>query len=898
MTQKKSPAHTGPTTQTSDNSDNLIIADCLEFLKALYPERTIGDGMEAFLEVRFLQPGTVPETKFISIVEISPETVRKLIEKGERARKNVYFGVGARNKKAGKKEDIGYISTAWLDIDEKDGISKGEAVKLLREWQHKPSYIIDSGHGIHAYWFLREPIFEPPEFKRLEIVNKALAQHFNGDKQVSNYAQPMRLPGSLNVKREPFLPVQILEKNPTSYELEDLEEALSGEIASLGPEKDRAREYKLTGERPGNGKGITPGSFKPETIEKVIEECAFLTYCQEDSRTLGEAPWYQMITNLAALGADEKIHELSSPYANYTRAETDEKIKHAREALKRFGPHSCQTIGEDFKGCLDCNWREKVKAPAGIAYKLERRIEPEPISEPVDGAEASRFTIKPSEVGLTVLGFNSKGEIVLWLDGAIITQPIKELNRLKLNMLTGRAMSTDEAGILRENIVNEAGKKRLVNDSKILRNGIWRLEGDFYIISGKDVLKITDKVERIDHPVVCGRIVEYEESWLDPDLFETTYENPPNLLDVYNDLHSYVDKWNWKDSEMPGVMTAFLMVAPFQKLMSWRPWIYIIGRRETGKSLFFEKVIEQLYGDLASRLDKATAYATIQELEGTGKIPLFDEFEKDRKISSLLSTIKVSNRSGVITRGTPGKKNRKMKIDHIFWFNSILNSLEDAASDTRTVIFRLNKIKDTITFWTKIEAQRTLVNILVSVIRRWKEIEIEAQRYSDTAMDRRVENIAYAVALQAIATGRDVSNEMPHFAVSYENIREDESILFAAIMDTLTYSDTHTVKQDEPLRTVRDLLLNEESLESKGLKYVKTIKYGERLALRPDQVKRYLLKDTDFYKYDITELLGNMDGAIKPSQETRQKFNGATAQCFLIPWEYVSGEYTSGGEPH
>ncbi|HQN28846.1 MAG TPA: hypothetical protein PLT43_09795, partial [Mesotoga sp.] len=271
---------------------------------------------------------------------------------------------------------------------------------------------------------------------------------------------------------------------------------------------------------------------------------------------------------------------------------------------------------------------------------------------------------------------------------------------------------------------------------------------------------------------------------------------------------------------------------------------------------------------------------------------------KDRKISSLLSTIKVSNRSGVITRGTPGKKNRKMKIDHIFWFNSILNSLEDAASDTRTVIFRLNKIKDTITFWTKIEAQRTLVNILVSVIRRWKEIEIEAQRYSDTAMDRRVENIAYAVALQAIATGRDVSNEMPHFAVSYENIREDESILFAAIMDTLTYSDTHTVKQDEPLRTVRDLLLNEESLESKGLKYVKTIKYGERLALRPDQVKRYLLKDTEFYKYDITELLGNMDGAIKPSQETRQKFNGATAQCFLIPWEYVSGEYTSGGEPH
>jgi hypothetical protein len=75
---------------------------------------------------------------------------------------------------------------------------------------------------------------------------------------------------------------------------------------------------------------------------------------------------------------------------------------------------------------------------------------------------------------------------------------------------------------------------------------------------------------------------------------------------------------------------------------------------------------------------------------------------------------------------------------------------------------------------------------------------------------------------------------------------------------------------------------------------VKTVKHGERLALRADQVKRYLLKDTDFYKYDISELLGNMDGVIKPSQETRQRFNGATAQCFLIPWEFI----TESGDHH
>ena len=42
MKQKKSPATTGPTTQK--HSDNTIISDCLEFIKTLYPELTIGGG--------------------------------------------------------------------------------------------------------------------------------------------------------------------------------------------------------------------------------------------------------------------------------------------------------------------------------------------------------------------------------------------------------------------------------------------------------------------------------------------------------------------------------------------------------------------------------------------------------------------------------------------------------------------------------------------------------------------------------------------------------------------------------------------------------------------------------------------------------------------------------------
>jgi hypothetical protein len=873
--QKKSPDATGPTTQHLTDTNS--IADSVRFLKTLIPEETLTNGDPAIIEIRLLQTGPLPETVFLELSNLTENTLKRIFHKAENPKRNVYFGVGARiNKKSGKKQDVGYLSTLWLDIDEKDGTPKEEAIKALGEWIFKPSYIIDSGHGIHAYWVLREPV-EPSEFGRVEVMNKALAKQFNGDMRVVEIAHIMRVPASLNVKQEPFLPVKILQENDNRYELDDFEEVLPHEELAI-------KEYKLTGEKPnGNGKGITPGNFPDEMIEKVIDECAFLRHCKDDAKTLREIEWYEMITNLVALGAsDSKIHELSAPYPKYTKRETEEKIKHARNDAP--GPHTCANIEEHFEGCGECKWHASIKAPSSIPGKIRKPQK----------SESKKDIPKIEDVGLTVLGFNTKGDIVLWIDGSIITQAIKELNYLKLSMFLNRPVNQSEAGIIRESITREAGRKRLVNESKTVKNGVWRLDGDFYIISGRNVLKITDKVERIDYPVVCGRVVEYEENWLDVDLFETTFENPPDIGSVYQDIQAYVNQWNWKDQEMPGLMAAFLMVAPFQKLFTWRPWIYLIGRRGTGKSLFFEKAIELIYGNLATRLDKTTAYATIQEIEGTGKIPLFDDFEKDRKITALLSALKVSNRSGMITRGTPGKKNRKMKIDHIFWFNSILNSLEDAASFTRTVIFRLNEITRKIDVWSKLEAERTLANILVSVIKHWQDIDAIATRYKDTSIDRRVENVAYALALQAVATESDVINELPQFAVSYENISEDETVLFQAIMDTLTYPDTHTSKSDDALRTVRDLLMNEEPLESKGLKYVKTVKHGERLALRADQVKRYLLKDTDFYKYDISELLGNMDGVIKPSQETRQRFNGATAQCFLIPWEFI----TESGDHH
>jgi len=368
--QKKSPALTGPATQHL--TDTTSIADSMRFLKTLIPEETLTNGDPAIIEIRLLQTGSLPETQFLELSKFTENTLKRLFHKAENPKRNVYFGVGARlNKKSGRKQDVGYISTLWLDIDEKDGTSKEEAIKALEEWIFKPSYIIDSGHGIHAYWVLREPA-EPSDFGRIEAINKALAKQFNGDMRVVEIAHIMRLPGSMNVKQEPFLPVKILQESDNRYELDDFEEVLPHEELAI-------KEYKLTGEKPnGNGKGIKPGNFPDETIEKVIDECAFLRHCRDDAKTLREIEWYEMITNLVAMGADDsKIHELSSPYPGYTKRETEEKIKHARNDAP--GPHTCANIEEHFEGCKTCPWYANgVKSPSGIAYGLKNQTrEPE-----------------------------------------------------------------------------------------------------------------------------------------------------------------------------------------------------------------------------------------------------------------------------------------------------------------------------------------------------------------------------------------------------------------------------------------------------------------------------------------------------------------------------------------
>lgn len=130
--------------------------------------------------------------------------------------------------------DIDNFKCVFVDLDLKDFNSDNDdrkhnypdkesfLEKLLYDFPLKPSRIIDSGNGIHAYWNVHD--LDAHSFLRL---NRRLCRALNTDPAVSKLNQLMRIPGTLNVKDpEVFKECRELLSEDLVYTCEDLDKAL------------------------------------------------------------------------------------------------------------------------------------------------------------------------------------------------------------------------------------------------------------------------------------------------------------------------------------------------------------------------------------------------------------------------------------------------------------------------------------------------------------------------------------------------------------------------------------------------------------------------------------------------------------------------------------------------
>jgi len=204
-----------------------------EFLEVLF----LPDLGGSFIEVRFIKPGHVLPIFYESVDQLlnaMPEDVA-----GQNGF-NVYFGVCLRSRRGGTKDAIKIVRCLWADLDAKDfSGGKPEALKRLQEFAFPPTVIVDSGHGYHAYWLLKESeeITGPADVARIEAHLKALASALGADPSAAELAHILRVPGTFNLKDPSApVPVTVIHCEPErQYNLGDFDFLASGELSQQTP---------------------------------------------------------------------------------------------------------------------------------------------------------------------------------------------------------------------------------------------------------------------------------------------------------------------------------------------------------------------------------------------------------------------------------------------------------------------------------------------------------------------------------------------------------------------------------------------------------------------------------------------------------------------------------------
>lgn len=118
---------------------------------------------------------------------------------------------------------IDTFNWVFVDMDLKEGkwASKQEFVDHVKV-TIEPTFIVDSGNGIHAYWQVTD--LDVGIYLRLQ---RRLLRYFNTDESLAKIYQLMRMPNSFNTKdQNNFKPCEVIFDSPNQYTAEEMDKLL------------------------------------------------------------------------------------------------------------------------------------------------------------------------------------------------------------------------------------------------------------------------------------------------------------------------------------------------------------------------------------------------------------------------------------------------------------------------------------------------------------------------------------------------------------------------------------------------------------------------------------------------------------------------------------------------
>jgi hypothetical protein len=283
--------------------------------------------------------------------------------------------VDAKGKTRVRTQDnVGYMRCFFMDIDcnggDKNYDSQRDALLALHQFVKgtslpKPSYIVNSGGGIHVYWTFTQNV----ELKHWQPVAnhfKQLIQHFKikADPVSADSARILRPIGTHNHKKKYKTPkpVSVL-KATQAYEFKDVAKCVLTTC-----KKHNVTVRKTTTATPANNINSALGGgmdeFPPSDADKIAQKCNALKSMKESKGAdQTELEWYNCLGILRHTEqGDDVCQDWSSQHPDYSAVATKEKT----EQWGDLGPTMCDTMRSVCDACDGCTL--KCSSPIVLGY--------------------------------------------------------------------------------------------------------------------------------------------------------------------------------------------------------------------------------------------------------------------------------------------------------------------------------------------------------------------------------------------------------------------------------------------------------------------------------------------------------------------------------------------------
>jgi hypothetical protein len=323
------------------------------------------------------------------------------------AKRNVFFALAKfKTNKDRTGDNVQSLKSFWLDLDcapgkeivnEETGRPDGyadkgtglaELMKFCKTVGLSKPTIINSGRGFHVYWALEEEI-GPKEWKVVATRFRDICfkQDMYVDGNVFDTSRILRIPGTLNFKQDPPLPVEVIHVAP-AIKYADFKDL-------LGITEEDFIEAKEPPKRMMSALGQALLDNMSTSFDKIMRAkppCNQIMDCFKSRATLSEPRWFDVLSIAKFCSdAETSIHKLSKDHPDYDPQETNKKIEHIK------GPHSCATFAVNNPGgCDNCPHKGKITNPMALGREVKRAKEYDE-EAPYDLAPAMEIDVKTGE---------------------------------------------------------------------------------------------------------------------------------------------------------------------------------------------------------------------------------------------------------------------------------------------------------------------------------------------------------------------------------------------------------------------------------------------------------------------------------------------------------------------